>query len=140
MPPEPVPAVPAVSPSSAAAAPVNPLPVLPPEAAALSPDQSRIVIHATADAWIQVKERGGGVLLNRVLKPGESWQVPPRPGLIFTTGNAGGTELVVDGAQTGALGASGAVRRDLPLDPDLIKDGRLAPGAATPAAANRTQQ
>ncbi len=27
-----------------------------------------------------------------------------------------------------SLGGNGAVRRDLPLDPDLIKDGKLAVG------------
>ena len=35
-------------------------------------------------------------------------------------------DLVVDGVSTPSLGGSGAVRRDLPLDPDLIKDGKLA--------------
>jgi cytoskeleton protein RodZ len=53
------------------------------------------------------------------------WEVPDRPNLLLTTGNAGGTDLVVDGVTAPALGGSGAVRRDLPLDPDLIRDGKL---------------
>ncbi len=140
---------PAVSPSSAAAA-------LPPPAAAgappaagssaagsgtataaapapPSPDGTRIVLRAKADAWMQVRDRGGQVLLNRVLHPGDTWAVPMRANLLLTTGNAGGTEILVDGTATAPLGAPGAVRRDLPLDPDQIKDGKLA--AATPAAA-----
>ena len=36
--------------------------------------------------------------------------------------------MLVDGVATPSLGGTGAVRRDLPLDPDLIKDGKLAAG------------
>ena len=77
------------------------------------------------------------MLLNRVMRAGETWAVPGKGQLLLTTGNAGGTELLVDGVTTPSLGGDGAVRRDLPLDPDLIRDGRLAPspqlGAARPA-------
>jgi cytoskeleton protein RodZ len=150
------PPVPSVAPSSAAAAvapggyatspavshPVpapqvasaEPAPVpLPPQGAeATRIDGPRIVLRARAEAWIQVREKGGQVLLNRVLRPGETWPVPAKAGLLLTTGNAGGTELLVDGAPTGSLGGDGAVRRDLPLDADAIKDGKLA--AVTPNA------
>jgi cytoskeleton protein RodZ len=111
------PAAPAISPTSAAAAvPVPPVP----------DGQSRILIRVSADAWLQVRDRAGPVLLTRTLHPGETWEVPPKPNLVLTTGNAGGTDLVVDGVTSPPLGGSGAVRRDLPLDPDLIKDGKLA--------------
>jgi cytoskeleton protein RodZ len=120
---EAAPPVPAISPSSAAAAP------LPALAAPVEPsDQSRILLRASADAWVQVRDRAGPVLLNRILHPGETWEVPPKPNLVLTTGNAGGTDLLVDGVATASLGSNGAVRRDLPLDPDLIKDGKLAAG------------
>jgi cytoskeleton protein RodZ len=117
---------PTLSPSSAAAAPIAAppvaVPIMPPAA-----DGGRIALHATADAWVQVRDRQGSVLLNRVLRAGETWPVPGgRDGLTLTTGNAGGTELLVDGKQTPGLGASGAVRRDLPLNADAIKDGKLA--------------
>ncbi|HEY4173075.1 MAG TPA: DUF4115 domain-containing protein, partial [Rhodopila sp.] len=49
-----------------------------------------------------------------------------RTDLVLTTGNAGGTDIEVDGAPTPSLGGSGAVRRDIPLDPDQIKDGKQA--------------
>src|SRR5262249_39446496 len=117
------PPAPAISPSSAAAAPVTQLPVPPLPAGT---DQSRIVLRASADAWVQVRDRAGPVLLNRILHPGETWEVPARPNLLLTTGNAGGTDLVVDGVSSVSLGGNGVVRRDLPLDPDLIKDGKLA--------------
>jgi len=47
---------------------------------------------------------------------------------------AGGTDLLVDGVATGPLGGSGAVRRDLSLDPDQIKDGKLLATSQRPGA------
>jgi len=142
----PLPPLPSVPPSSAAAAvpqaayapPVPMPPAAPVAVAALAPplpaaadpaksDASRIVLRAKSDAWIQVRDRSGQILLNRVLRNGETWPVPAKPSLLLTTGNAGGTEVLVDGTATASLGGDGAVRRDLPLDADAIKDGKLAP-------------
>ena len=120
---EPQPSVPSISPSSAAAAPVSAQTASMMQSAL--PDQTRIVLRANADSWIQVRDRAGTVLLNRVLKPGETWPVPPKTSLLMTTGNAGGSELLVDGVVTASLGQSGMVRRDLALDPDGIKEGKL---------------
>jgi len=117
------PPAPAISPSSAAAA-VPPPPT----------DQPRIVLRASADAWLQVRDRAGQVLLSRTLHAGDSWDVPARSDLLLTTGNAGGTDLLVDGVATGPLGGSGAVRRDLSLDPDQIKDGKLLATSQRPGA------
>jgi cytoskeleton protein RodZ len=94
-------------------------------------DDARIVLRATSDAWMQVREIRGQVLLNRVLRAGETWSVPARPNLVLTTGNAGGTEIDVDGAPAVSLGASGLVRRDVPLDPEAIKSGKLTAAAPT---------
>ncbi len=106
--------------------------------AGATPDAPHVLLRATANAWVQVREKKGRVLLNRVLRPGETWPVPSdEPQLLLTTGNAGGTELVVDGVATAPLGSSGAVRRDLPLDPALIRQGVIAP-AAVPDAPNST--
>jgi cytoskeleton protein RodZ len=151
----PAPPVMAISPSSAAAAQLPPPPADTASAAGLSPapavvapviaplgtpsgapapvgtDAGRVVLRASADAWIQVKDRTGAVLLNRTLKAGETWAVPPRADLVMTTGNAGGTDILVDGAPTPSLGGSGAVRHDMSLDPDQIKEGKLA-GALAP--------
>jgi cytoskeleton protein RodZ len=116
-----------VSPNSAAAATPAPPPAV---AGGSSDQQAALVVRASADSWIQVRDHTGQVLFSRILHAGESWPVPPGSGLVMTTGNAGGTELILDGAATPPLGASGAVRRDLPLDADAIKSGRLAPIAA----------
>ena len=101
-----------------AAPPVVPAPPPQPEA--------RIVLHVKADTFIQVRERQGQVLLSRVLRNGESWPVPEKAQLLMTTGNAGATELVVDGKPGPNLGQLGAIRRDVPLDPDTLKLGRIS--------------
>ncbi len=97
------------------------------------------MLHASADAWIQVKDRSGGILLNRTMKAGESWPVPRQDNLLLTTGNAGGTDILLDGAATPSLGGSGTVRRDMPLDPDLIKDGKLSGALAPQLVSARTR-
>ncbi len=123
----PPPPVAAVAPETQEApAPVPPLAV--PDA---HPD-ARIVLRSRADSWMQVREKQGPVLFNRVLRVGETWTVPARPNLLLTTGNAGGTELVVDGVAAPSLGAAGAIRRDVPLDPEQIKAGRPIAAISTP--------
>ena len=91
-----------------------------------------VVLRARGDAWLQVRERAGRVIMDRVFKAGETWPVPARPNLVLSTGNAGATEILVDGALMAPLGGSGAVRRDLPLDPDALK-GKLAASAQSPS-------
>ncbi len=141
--PQPPVALPFVPPTSAAAAipaagvfgpPLAATPVPPGAGLPPLPEGTRIVLRAKADSWLQVRDRQGPVLLNRVLRTGETWPVPPgkQPAqLLLTTGNAGGTEVLVDGQLTAALGNDGVVRHDLALDPDAIRDGRLAPPVAT---------
>ncbi len=122
--PVPVPVPVSVTPPSSTAAPAAP----PAEA-------SRVVLRFKADSYIQVREKQGPVLLSRVMRAGDTWPVPKEPNLVMTTGNAGGVEIVVDGITAAPLGGSGAVRRDLSLEPDAIK---LPQGTKLPASA-RTQ-
>jgi cytoskeleton protein RodZ len=74
----------------------------------------------------QVKERQGQVLLNRVMRVGDTWTVPKGTQLVLSTGNAGGTELLLDGQAMPALGAFGSVRRDVMLDPDALNAASTA--------------
>ena len=100
-------------------------------------DGGRIVVRARTEAWVQVRDKQGTVVFNRTMRPGETWPVPgPVPGkqaLLLTVGNAGGTDILVDGIVAPSLGAEGLVRRDLPLDADLLRDGKLAVTPAVPA-------
>jgi cytoskeleton protein RodZ len=129
-----------------APAPATPAPVAaaPPPVAAPAPapapappvDAGRMVLRMKSDAWVQVREKQGPVLLNRVLHAGETWVVPKgQQQLLLTTGNAGSTEVLVGGVAAPSLGAAGAMRRDIPLDPDAVKAGPAPAGAAAPVPA-----
>lgn len=112
--------VPAVMPQEAASSPVT---------STLSPDA--IVVEASADSWVQIKDHNGGVVLNRVLKAGENWQAdgsgaPYR----MTVGNAGGITLRAGNVTTGPLGRAGAVLRGVPVSAYDIVGGKFA--GATP--------
>ncbi len=130
------------APTSAAPLPAAPPPTAPPSVAFLPPvlppsilsalaapeppaapatPEARIMLRIKAEAWVQVRERQGPVLLSRIMRAGDSWPVPNGTQLLLSTGNAGGTELLVDGQATPALGSAGAVRRDVLLDPDALK-------------------
>jgi cytoskeleton protein RodZ len=92
---------------------------------------ARIIVRAKVDSWIQVRDKAGQTLFNRVLRPGESYNVPPRQALLLTVGNAGGVDMLVDGVVAPSIGGVGVVRRDLPLDPDAIRGGKLPAQKAT---------
>jgi cytoskeleton protein RodZ len=84
---------------------------------------SRVVIRAMADSWLQVGDGRGPALFAQVLRAGDSYHVPDRPGLRFDTGNAGGLEISVDGRPVPSVGPSGSVRRNIPLDADKLVAG-----------------
>jgi cytoskeleton protein RodZ len=100
-----------------------------PPAAVTPTGAPRIVVKVSADAWITVKQPSGPPVLNKLMHAGDTWTAPAdKLGLLLTTGNAGGTEIDVDGAPIPtSLGTSGAVRRDVPMDADLLKSGKLPP-------------
>jgi cytoskeleton protein RodZ len=82
-----------------------------------------VVIRATADSWIQIRDARQSVLLTRVLKAGESCRAPARPGLSMRTGNAGGLEITVDGVAAPPIGGRGMVRRNVALDGHALLAG-----------------
>lgn len=130
--PSPLPAIPVPVPVPVTLTPTPLAPAVNPAAASIAaaPDGGRVLLRFKADAYVQVREKQGPVLLNRVMRSGESWPVPKGPALVMTTGNSGGTDIVVDGITAAPLGVSGAVRRDISLEPDAIK---LPPGVKLPA-------
>jgi cytoskeleton protein RodZ len=120
----------------------GPVPAPAPPAAPTTPSApaeppSRITLRATEESWVQIRDpRSGQTLLNRVLRPGESFPVP-RDGLVMTTGKAQGLELVVDGQPSQALAGRVGVVRDVALNPDQLRQPRAAAGAASGAAPGR---
>ncbi len=98
----------------------------PPPAPDLTSQPSRVVLRAIDDCWIEIRDGSGAIVTSRLLHKGDSYPVPPRPGLTLTAGNAGALVLLLDGNQMPPLGRTGMVRHDVRLDPDRF---------GTPAAA-----
>jgi cytoskeleton protein RodZ len=120
---------PPVPPASAAQTAALPTP--PTGGAAPVPDQAhvyglangetRIVISAVKDSWIQVRDKEQKPLFTRELHAGDVYHVPNEPGLTMKTGMGSGLVITVDGRPAPAIG--GAVRPDVLLDPDRLLAG-----------------
>ena len=88
---------------------------------------SRILVRAKLDSWIQVRDdKVNRLLMTRLLRAGDVYHVPDRPGLKLLTGNAGALEIVVDGEAVPSIGPLGRVRRDVALDATRLRDGTAA--------------
>jgi cytoskeleton protein RodZ len=84
---------------------------------------SRIIIRAKHESWVQVRDRDGELVLTRMLHAGDTYRVPNREGLRLLTGNAGGLEIFVDGRLAPPIGPRGAIRRDVALDVERLLQG-----------------
>ena len=94
--------------------------------AVVAENTGRIVIRATQDSWLQVRDAKDQAIITKVLREGESYEVPDEEGLVLLTGNAGGLLIEVDGVAVPSLGPVGAVKRGVALDPELLKSGTAA--------------
>jgi len=83
---------------------------------------SRVVIRATQDSWIMVVDDSGKTLFDKVMRNGETYNVPNKSGLSLTTGNGSGIILSLDGNDLSKI-ANGPPRmiRDIELDPNRLK-------------------
>lgn len=147
-------------PAAAPQAQVAALPAKPAETAPAQPDttaakpaaspkqfgdvegNARIVLKATADSWVQVRDHEGKILFSRILRPGDTYAAPNEPGLVMATGSAGALDILVDGKQAPSIGRVGFTQRNVPLDPERLLSGTAvvesekphAPLPAKPAA------
>lgn len=94
----------------------------PPAAPVPGPNDSRITLRASADSWVQIRDRQGGLVMTRVMGAGETYAVLPQDGQRLTTGNAGGLQVEVDGQPVASLGGPGQVVRNIQLDPQKLRD------------------
>jgi cytoskeleton protein RodZ len=93
---------------------------------------ARIIVKATADSWVQVRDPAGAVVFSRILRSGDSYAAPNRGGYKLATGSAGVLDISVDGQKVPSIGRAGFTRRDVLLDPARLLAGTAAPEA--PAA------
>ena len=104
-----------------------PAPVVPP------PVSSGVVLRAKIGEFVKVQDPHGSVLLDHPLKTGESWPVPQQQGLMLTTTNAGGLEVLVNGTAIPSFGPVGTLRQDIPLDPVLARAAKANSTGGRPA-------
>lgn len=121
--------------SASEAAPAAPTPPIPETQVATVDSQApmafsegnadaRIVLRAKLDSWVQVRDEENNVLMTRILRMGDTYRAPNRPGLTLLTGNAGALEILVDGNIVPSIGPIGAVRRNVALDAERLLAGR----------------
>jgi cytoskeletal protein RodZ len=87
---------------------------------------ARVKLTARMDSWVQIYDKAGKSYFSAVLRAGQTIEVPNQPGLLLTTGNIGGLDILIDGQALAALGSVGLVKRDLPLDAAGLKSASTA--------------
>lgn len=80
-----------------------------------------IVIRAIEDSWLQIETKDGGIIISKILRTGEIYEVPELKKAIMDTGNAGGLEIIIDGKSLGPAGDVGQVKRDISLDEKTLR-------------------
>ncbi|MGB0571675.1 MAG: RodZ domain-containing protein [Alphaproteobacteria bacterium] len=84
---------------------------------------ARIILRAEENTWVQIRDADENVILTQMLQAGDRYLVPNRDGMRLMTGNAGGLDISVDGDSVPTIGERGESRRDVRLDPNLLKTG-----------------
>lgn len=93
-----------------------------PAAAESAVPTPRIVLRAAKDSWVEIFDSQQNVVLQRILRAGESYAVPDQSGLVMNTGNAGGLVIELDGQAQPSLGSVGVVKRGIKLEPAALNE------------------
>lgn len=91
-------------------------------AAAQAAAEPGIILNLIENSWVEIRDGSGKSIVSRVLKAGDQYFVPDRPGLSMSIGNAGGVEMVIDGKALPLLGRTGEIRRNIPLNSKALKE------------------
>ena len=98
-----------------------PAPVAAPPPPRIDPDKPRVVIRAKGESWVQIRDNPGNrVLTDRVLRAGETIEIPNRAGIVLTTGKAENLDILLDGQDVDPFGGPG-VRRNIALEPERLR-------------------
>lgn len=111
-----------IAPAAVAPAAAAPASVPAPSASTATPPPAGAAVMAKQNSWIQLRDSKGVVVVAKLLRAGESFPLPNTPGLMMTTGNAGGTFITVNGQPSAPLGQENQVVREIPLDAAPLAD------------------
>ncbi|MFQ5972189.1 MAG: RodZ domain-containing protein [Alphaproteobacteria bacterium] len=82
---------------------------------------ARVVLTASGDTLIQVRDEKSSMVLTRMLRAGNSYRVPNRPGMLLRTRSIRELEFTVDGVRIPTPAGNSAERGVIRLDPDALK-------------------
>lgn len=113
-------------------APVEVGQVAPAPAVAAPAQGGPVVLTATDEVWLQVRDGAGETLVSRTLQPGERFAVPPAaPGPTLTVGRPEALTITVGGREVAPLGPAGRPVNDVPVTAQAL----LSRPQATPTPA-----
>lgn len=101
---------------------VQQLPLSAPEAANIIPAETKeaeqpLMIKAIAPSWLQIKDKTGKVLYQKILKTDETWQVPSdQDEIVMTIANPGVVVVQKGDIQSSPLGKKGRILRRFVLN------------------------
>lgn len=83
-----------------------------------TPSSEAVILKVSEQAWIEVKDKEGNVIVSRLFDPTESYEFKEPENLLLKTGNSKGTQLVYGNKTLSFETNSGAVKSNIPLDPE----------------------
>lgn len=78
----------------------------------------KVDLHVREEAWIEVKDQEGNIIVNKIFHPGETFEFKDSENLFLTTGNLKGTHLSSGDKVFPVSAKSGEVGRNIPLNPE----------------------
>ncbi len=81
-----------------------------------------VSVKSLQTSWVEIVDQNNDIVLSRILKADEVFDVPNPKGAKMITGNAGGIVVILNGQELPKFGNMGDVRRNISLSPsDLEK-------------------
>ncbi len=77
---------------------------------------ARLVLKAKAPVWVRIEDAQGNVVMTQMLRGGDTYSVPNRPGLVVIARDGGLLSYMIDGRERGILGVPGQILVGQPLD------------------------
>ena len=88
--------------------------------------ESRVVLQAEKESWVQIKDARGNTVFTRVLVPGDVYYMPLSDNYKGTFGNAGVIDIWVDGQLLKKIGPANTRKEGFSMAPDALKSLGLA--------------
>jgi cytoskeleton protein RodZ len=83
---------------------------------------SRVILRVHTATHITVEGADGKLFINRILQPGDTYNVPLVPGVTLTAADGSAVELDLDGQSMGMVAKGAGETDEFPLDPQSVAD------------------